>query len=160
MKKKQEELLNSYLSQLGDEIRPLYKTIALFLSEHGYNPKKEKLGISFKHNLHNKQIAKMGVKGNVCDPFFSMRFSACRGYSQRFTDVVNEAAVKLSARIARCINSGCDWCEGKADTHVYICDLPDGERKYMCGAFALEIPYQLMPKQCKQSHGYDYHSQD
>ena len=138
--KKQEELLNSYLSQLGDEIRALYKNIALFLSGLGYNPKKEKSGISFKHDLHNKQIAKMGISGNAGVPFFSLRFSACRGYSQRFDTIVSTAAVKFSTRIARCKNAECDWCKGEADTHVYICALPDGEKKYMCGAFALEIP--------------------
>lgn len=138
--KKQEELLNSYLSQLGDETRPLYKNIALYLSELGYNPKKEKSGISFKHDLHNKQMAKMGIKGNGCDPLFSLRFSACRGYSQRFADIVSAAAVKFSTRIARCKNASCDWCKGEADSHVYICTLPDGRKRYMCGAFTLEIP--------------------
>ena len=158
--KKQEELLYLYLSQIGEDNRALYKSIALYLSDFGYNPKKEKSGISFKHDVHNKQIAKMGVKGNMCDPFFSLRFSACCGYSQRFADIVSAAAVKFSTRIARCVDAGCDWCKGEADTHVYTCSFPNGEKKHMCGAFALEIPIldendiDEIKKLIKEEHEY------
>ena len=106
--KKQEELVNSFLSALGDEIRPLYQDIIMHLSELGYNPQKEKSNISFKHDLHNKQMAKMGIKKNKeLLPFFALRFSACGGYLQRFTDIVSAAIVKYPSRAARCTSNCC-----------------------------------------------------
>jgi len=138
--KKQEELISAFLSELDDDIRTLYRDIIMYLSELGYNPKKEKSSISFKHDLHNKQITKMGIrttKKNGSSPFFSLRFSACRGYSQRFVDVVRSYMLKYPTRTARCTNDGgCFFCAGDAATHVYT----SGENKLYCGAYAIEIP--------------------
>lgn len=141
--KKQEELVSLYLSQFGDDIYTLYHDIIMYLSELGYNPKKEKSSISFKHDLHNKQIAKMGTKVNKkkdLSPFFSLRFSACRGYSQRFTDIVSEAINKYPSKAPGCLINDCHYCAGEPSTHVYTCTFPDGESKSHCGAYALEIP--------------------
>lgn len=141
--KQQEALVNAYLSQFDDEIKPLYLGIIMYLSELGYNPKKEKSSISFKHDLHNKQIAKMGTKvdkAKAASPFFSLRFSACHGYSQRFIDVVSAYMVKYPTRAARCTSNGCDYCAGEPGTHVYTRTLPDGEYASHCGAYAIEIP--------------------
>lgn len=139
--KKQEELIDSYLSAVGDEIRPLYREIINYLSEHGYNPQKDKSNICFKHDLHNKQIAKMGIKKNKeISPLFALRFSACNGYSQRFADIVSAAIIKYPSRVPGCISGNCNYCAGEPDTHVYTYTFPDGERKSHCGAYALEIP--------------------
>ena len=142
--KKQEELVNSFLSEIDEGSRPLYQDIILYLSELGYNPKKEKSGISFKHNLHNKQMAKMSIKTNKrqgSHPYFALRFSACRGYSQRFLDVVCSYITKYPARSSQCINNGgCNFCAGDAVTHVYEYTFPNGESKLHCGAYAVEIP--------------------
>ncbi|MCL2372405.1 MAG: hypothetical protein FWC78_03280 [Defluviitaleaceae bacterium] len=140
--KKHEELIASYLNALDAEIAPLYKEIILFLSELGYNPVKLKSCITFKHKSHTKQIVKMG---NV---FFSLRFSACRRYSQRFVDIVSAAINKVAAnnpannpyQVARCITGDCNACKGKADTHVYAHTYPNGETKYACGCYAMRIP--------------------
>ena len=56
--KRQEDLINSFLSMVRDEIRPLYHEIINCLSELGYNLKKEKTNISFKHDLHNNMLQK------------------------------------------------------------------------------------------------------
>lgn len=139
--KKQEELVNSFLSALGDEIRPLYHEIIMYLSELGYNPKKEKSSISFKHDLHNKQMAKMGFKGNKeHNPFFSLRFSACREYSQRFANIISANIIKNPSKIPRCIANNCNYCSGESDTHIYTYTFLNGERRAHCGAYALEIP--------------------
>jgi hypothetical protein len=139
--KKQEELVNTFLSVLGEEIKPLYHDLILYLSELGYNPQKEQSSLSFKHDLHNKQMAKMGLKNNKeHPPFFALRFSACRGYSKRFTDIVSAAITKYPTRASRCTSGGCTFCKGEADTHVYTTTFPDGESKSHCGAYALEIP--------------------
>ena len=139
--KRQEELVNDFLSTLGDEIRPYYQDIITYLSELGYHPQKERLTILFKHDLHNKQMAKMGLKKNKAQtPFFALRFSACRGYSQRFTDIVSAAVMNYPARAARCTDNGCNFCRGEAASHVYTYTFSNGENKTHCGAYVLEIP--------------------
>lgn len=84
--KKQAELVGSFLGSLGDEIRPVYQNLIAYLDELGYNPQKGKSRISFKHDTHNKQIAKVKMVQDA--PCFSLRFSACREYSGRFADII------------------------------------------------------------------------
>ena len=97
--------------------------------------------ISFKHDLHSKQIAKIGIsRGKQPRPIFMLRFSACQDYSKRFKDIVNTAVSKDTFNESRCIYNNCDWCAGDAKSHVYIGESADGTLKYHCGASALEIP--------------------
>lgn len=139
--KKQEELINLFLSEVGDQIKPIYQEIILYLSELGYNPQKQRSYIIFKHDLHNKQIAKTGIRINKDkSPFFALRFSACRGYSQRFTNIVSMAVDRDNFRKALCPEAGCNFCGGEAQTHVYTYEFPDGKSRSHCGAVALEIP--------------------
>jgi len=117
--------------------------IIAHLSEQGYSPKKQGSSITFKHDMHNKQMAKMGTnagKKRGVTPFFSLRFSACRGYSQRFADIVSAYITKYPTRAAQCVNGGCGYCRGEAETHVYTHTFPDGEHRAHCGAYAVEIP--------------------
>ena len=142
--KKQEELVNSFISTLsafGDEIGPLYREIIMYLSEVGYNPHKQRSYIVFKHDLHNKQMAKTGIRINKDKlPFFALRFSACREYSQKFADIVGATVSENGSSEAGCIGGGCDFCAGEPDTHVYKYTFSDGSTKSHCGAVALEIP--------------------
>lgn len=139
--KRQEELINSFLVMLGDEIKSLYRDIIMYLSELGYNPQKQRSYIIFKHDLHNKQMAKIGIRINKDKaPFFALRFSACTGYSKRFTDIVVEAVNKDSYREAPCLKKECNFCNGEPITHVYTYTSSDGESKSHCGSVALEIP--------------------
>ncbi|MBP3919304.1 MAG: hypothetical protein J6I50_09085 [Clostridia bacterium] len=138
---KQQELIELYLLQLEGEKQTIYRELIDHLSELGYNPKKEGLRISFKHDMHRKQIAKIGMtKGKQPRPIFMLRFSACQNYSKRFKDIVNKAVIKDNFNEARCINNNCNWCAGDARSHIYIGELPDGTLKFHCGASALEIP--------------------
>ena len=139
--KKQEELVNSFLSELDEALRPIYSELISYLSEIGYDPHKQRSYIVFKHTLHNKQMAKIGI--NIYkphNPFFALRFSACRDYSQRFADIVSEAISKNPYVEPNCIAGACDYCAGTADSHVYTHIFPDGGIKFMCGSGALEIP--------------------
>lgn len=138
--KMQEELVNSFLTSLDDETRPLYHDIIMYLSELGYHPHKQRSYIVFKHDRHNKQMSKIGIKKKTQTPFFALRFSACRGYSQKFTDVVSSAIAKYPTRKARCLENECSYCRGEAKTRVYAYTFADGETKSHCGASALEIP--------------------
>jgi hypothetical protein len=139
--KKQEELINSFLSLLGDEIRPLYQDIIVYLSELGYNPQKQRSYIIFKHDLHNKQMAKTGIRINKDKaPFFALRFSACTGYSKRFTDIVSTVVNRDDCQAALCLKNECNYCSGEPITHVYTYTSSDGESKSHCGSVALEIP--------------------
>ena len=158
MTAKQEELVNSFLSKLDEQTRPVYCEIISHLSSLGYHPKKEKSNLSFKHSLHNKQIAKMLSRGNL--PVFALRFSACRGYSQRFEEIVKAFIVQYPARSSRCTGAGCNYCGGGAETHVYTAVFSNGDTRSHCGAYALEIP-NLRPddideikKLIEQEHAY------
>ena len=139
-----EEPLTAFLSGLGGDTGELYREIASALAECGYAPKKAKSSISFKHGLHNKQIAKMGVRINKKDgavPFFALRFSACDNFSERFKNIVYSYVTKYPHRSSRCMDGGgCSFCAGDAASHVYACALPDGETGFHCGAYAVEIP--------------------
>jgi hypothetical protein len=159
--KKQEDLINSYLIQVTEQARPLYHDIYNCLAELGYHPQKERSNISFKHDLHNKQIAKMGIKkSKEFSPFFALRFSACSGYSQRFADIVSAAIIKYPSKDPACPNGNCDYCAGEPDTHIYTNTFPDGTRKSHCGAYALEIPdiaaddMDEIKKLIKEEHAY------
>ncbi len=138
--KRQEELVNSFLAELGDESRPIYEGIIARLSDLGYNPQKQRSYIVFKHDLHNKQMAKIGIDPKSKAPFFALRFSACRGYSRKFADVVRGAVEKSSCREALCLKGACNFCRGEAASRVYTCAFSDGESRSHCGAAALEIP--------------------
>ncbi len=144
--KKQEQLVNQFLSELSEQDRPLYYDIINHLSQNGYNPSKERSHLSFKHDLHNKQIAKLGIKNNKGhSPFLALRFSACNHYSQRLADVVAAYISKYPTRSARCIDNECSYCRGEAETHVYrhtFTDEANGTtvEKTHCGAYAIEIP--------------------
>lgn len=139
--KKQEELINSFLVELDDELAAVYREIILYLSELGYNPYKAKNAISFKCDLHNKQIAKMGMRsGKNYTPFFSLRFSACRDYPQRFKDAEAAYIQKSANHIAMCPEGKCFFCAGEPQAHTYTRVLPTGELEFYCGAYAVEIP--------------------
>jgi len=141
---KQEALVASYLSQFDNDTATLYAGIIDHLSRLGYNPAKQKTQIIFKHDLHNKQIAKMDVKikkNTGASPYLALRLSACRGYSQKIADIIGAYVKKYPARAAQCVNGKCDFCAGEATTHVYTHTTPDGEVKYHCGAYAIEITF-------------------
>ena len=93
--KKQQELIVSFLDTLDNELGSLYQEIVTCLSELGYYPRKQRSYIVFKHDLHNKEMAKMGTAWTKdASPYFALRFSACTGYSQRFANVVKDYIVK------------------------------------------------------------------
>ncbi len=145
--KKQEQMIEAFLSMLEDQTRPLYQGIIQCLSELGYHPRKERSHLVFKHDLHNKQMAKVGMKKGKDEgresPFFALRFSACRGYSQRFADIVDAFVSRYPTRTARCTSGECDYCKGTPATHTYqhtFVASADGAHKAHCGAYALEIP--------------------
>jgi len=138
---KQEQLLSSFLGTLDPVVeQPLYQELAACLVELGYSPHKlGKAALSFKCKQHNKQLAKLGIKTSKKAgswAFFALRFSGCKDYSQRFTDIVAANIVHFPHKIARCMTpDGCCYCGGLADTHVYTFD-----GKHHCGAYVLEIP--------------------
>ena len=147
--KKQEELVKSYLAQFENEISLLFQDLAMYLSELGYNPKKVGPSISFTNDIHGKQIqiAKFGVstkKNETPVLWFALRFSACKDYSQRFTDIVRDTIIKVTTtnphRLANCVIGKCNACPGEPDSHIYTSVLPNGEKISSCGGYALKIP--------------------
>ena len=138
--KKQEELVNAFLSDNENEQTPLYREIAVYLSETGYNPRKQRSSIVFNHDSHNKQIAKFGiVRTKDKSPYFALRFAACAKYSKRFQDLVSAAMEKDGNKDAGCIMGKCDYCQGEPITHVYKYKSANGETITRCGASPITI---------------------
>lgn len=136
---KQRELIEGFLSPLEPEQRAVYMELIDHLSGMGYSPKKQRAAIVFTCREHNKQIVKIGHdrKGQV---YFALRFSACRGYSQRFEEIVRNALIGENYKAPNCMENGEDFCKGPMKERLYTCELPGGERRYHCGAKALAIP--------------------
>ncbi len=141
MTKAQETMLDTFLADLDSATAPAYRAIAERLTALGYSPRRERGNLSFKCEAHNKQMAKMGIRrGKAPGPFFALRFSACRGYSRRFEDVVQSNIERYPSKTPGCAVGACVFCAGAPETHVYIHEYPDGTRGMHCGAYALEIP--------------------
>lgn len=137
--KRQQELIDGYLSGLTPELGAVYRELIGHLSELGYEPKKQRAAIVFNCPQHNKQIAKLGFDRKGA-PFFALRFSACRGYSERFGEIVRNAVSGKNYQEPGCMRSGEDFCKGPIDQRLYTYELPGGEKRYYCGAKALAIP--------------------
>ena len=75
---KQRALIEEYLGKLPPELAEVYGELIQHLSKLGYDPKKQRAAIVFTCARHNKQLAKIGF-GRKGEPFFALRFSACRG---------------------------------------------------------------------------------
>jgi hypothetical protein len=140
--KKQEALLNAFLAALDDEIRPLYQEMAMYLSELGYCPRKQRSYIVFRHSLYTSEMAKMGMTWTKDhSPYFALRFSACHGYSQRFADIVGDYIDKNPGRLfPHCKDEKCVFRADGDRTPFYEYTYPDGKTGSFCGSKALVIP--------------------
>lgn len=132
MNKRQEALIAEFIAVIDEKMQPVYRELIDCMDELGYAPAKERSHLVFKCKAHNKQLAKIGFKKEV--PFFALRFSACRGYSDRIAGLVADYIAKNPTKAARCPAGNCDWCKGMPQTHVYT----DGVNMN-CGAAAIEI---------------------
>lgn len=156
--KKQQELIEDYLSGLTPELETVYRELIGHLSELGYEPKKQRSAIVFNCPQHKKQIAKIGFDRKGA-PFFALRFSACRGYSERFREIVRDAVSGKNYQEPRCMTEGEDFCKGPVKERLYSYEFSDGTR-YHCGAKALIIPelceedVQEMERMMEEEHRF------
>ena len=140
MTKKNAELWNAFLQSLNDDERAVYEELAACMAEYGYEPRKNNSNMSFYHARHNKQLAKMGIRTGKKDagPFFALRFSACRGLSERFAAVIDANIARFPQKFSRCVSGACSFCNGDPFSHVYL-HSTDASAMH-CGAYVLEIP--------------------
>ncbi len=141
---KQRELAESFLSDINPELSNLYWELVFHLSHLGYRPVKQGASLVFRCRWHHKHIAKIGFSPQR-EPYFALRFSACKGYSQRFGEIVREAVSKENYKPLSCMEGGAAHCKGPVDQRVYGYQFPNGEKRYLCGAKALEIPNLARP---------------
>ena len=160
-KMKADSPFDTFLSALDGETARLYTELADYLAMYGYNPHKLGANITFKHKQHNKQLAKMGLRtGKNGGVFFALRFSACRGYSKRFSDIVDAYMEKYPHKSACCVGKGCTCCGGAPLTHVYLHSTDDD--KAHCGAYTVEIPsltaedVPALKRMIAEEHAYLY----
>lgn len=139
--KKQQELIDSFVDTLEHELGLLYREVAMYLSTLGYHPRKQRSYIVFKHDLHNKEMAKMGMTWTKDEiPYCALRFSACKEYSQRFADVIRDYIEKNPNRLfPHCENGRCVFRTDGDRSPYYEVRFPDGETKCCCGTKALVI---------------------
>ena len=95
--------------------------------------------ISFKHDLHSKQIVKIGIR-QAAETDFYVSFFACQNYDKRFKNIVKTAVSKNSYEESRCIHNHCDWCAGEVKTHVYIDESFDDTLKFHSERDPLTFP--------------------
>ncbi len=140
--KKQQELVDSFLDALDNELGSLYREIVMYLSELGYYPRKQRSYIVFKHDLHNREMAKIGMtqtKDGLL--YFSLRFSACKGYSERFANVIRDYINNNPNKLfPHCENGRCVFRADGERAPYYEVTFRDGETQSCCGAKALVIP--------------------
>ncbi|WP_300685797.1 hypothetical protein [Acutalibacter sp. 1XD8-36] len=136
---KQRELVESLLEPLDPSARDVYMELISHLSGMGYSPKKQRAAIVFTSKEHNKQLVKIGrdKKGEL---YFALRFSACKGYSERFGEIVKKVLGGENYKAPGCMENGEDFCKGPIEQRLYTYELPDGNKRYYCGAKALAIP--------------------
>lgn len=160
--KKQQALVDSFLDVLDNELGSLYREIVMCLSELGYYPRKQRSYIVFKHDLHNREIAKMGMTWTKdTSSYFALRFSACKGYSERFADVVRAYINKNPNNLfPHCENGRCVFRADGERAPYYEVEFLDGENQSCCGAKALVIPnddlvaIDEIKKLIKEEHDY------
>ena len=74
-------------------------------------------------------------------PYFALRFSACKGYSQKIENIVRAYIEKNPDRLfPHCEDGKCVFRADGDRTPFYEYAYPDGEVKSFCGGFALVIP--------------------
>jgi len=139
---KQRELIDAYLGGLQAGLAEQYRQIALCLADLGYYPRKQRSYIVFRHDLHNREMAKMGMAWTKDHtPYFSLRFSACKGYSERFAEIIRDYILKNPGRLfPHCQDDKCVFRQDGDRTPYYEYAFPSGETQSFCGAKALVIP--------------------
>lgn len=160
--KKQQELIDSFLDTLDSELGSLYLKIVECLSALGYYPRKQRSYIVFKHDLHNREMAKMGITWTKdASPYFAFRFSACKGYSHRFAEIVRDYIDKNPGKLfPHCEDGKCVFRADGDRTPFYEYNSPNGETQSCCGAKAFVIPnitaedIDEIKKLIKEEHDY------
>ncbi len=133
--------MESFLSVLPDETRPVYQDVIRYLSGLGYHPRKERSYLLFMHPGHQRQMVKMGITHTKDhSPYFALRFSACQDYSRRFAEIVKANIEKNPDRLfPHCKDGKCIFYAQGENAPAYRYVYPDGTQKALCGAKALVI---------------------
>ncbi len=151
MTKKQQSLLEELLGALPENDRPAYSDLMQYLLALGYVPQKQKvkdLVLSFRHGVHNRVIAKVGVRKQA--GFISIKFFACASVPQKYMDALRDDidarggqySSPLRLNPVNEIRNKCGYC-GCVCTgggFGYYCKFPDGREVARCGAYPIVIP--------------------
>lgn len=153
MTKKQQILINEFISLLPEDDKDVYEKIIYYLADLGYIPQKQKVKdfvLSFKHNINCKVIAKMGIRGQK--GFLSIKFFACKNVSEKFIEALRKdielrngqytVPLPITPDTASMVTNKCGYC-GDICTgggFGYYCKFSDDKIVSRCGAYPIIIP--------------------
>ncbi|MCL1829982.1 MAG: hypothetical protein FWG21_00970 [Oscillospiraceae bacterium] len=136
--KKWEADVEEFLTLVTDDQREIFAHIIDYLKELNYVAQKKRTQgfiLSFNNPIHNRVIARFGLRKNSDTGFFGLRYSSTTDYSLKFADVIRERVLSGN-KPARC--GECRYCKGEKFTYTYTSE--DGRTAVACGAYVLEIP--------------------
>lgn len=128
-------LLNSFLLELPERYREIFRELGEYAISLGYRPKRTKskdFTLDFSKNKVKRTILKMEVHDNgqkSNSPGLRLKFYATEAYSKIFRDGVQTVIEEFNGKYTGCY--GCGRCKGKLEGYIFT--YPDGKEVFRCG---------------------------
>lgn len=147
MNKRQEALMEEYLSQIREEYRGMFRELAEYAADLGYAPtrcKTKDLTIDFRCSRLKATIMKMEIKEQRHDGFrcgerdvpgLRLKFFAAKSYSEIFQRGIQRVIEDFDGRYTGCY--GCGRCAGVPKGYVFR--YPDGREVFRCGSELISV---------------------
>lgn len=132
---KSKQVLETFLVNLPESSREMFREIAEFAIDLGYLPKKTKSKdyvIDFIKNKVKRTVLKLEVHDNgikTNGPGIRMKFYATAEYSDIFRNGVKRVIEEFGGKYTGCY--GCGKCKYELEGYTYVYD--DGKKVFRCG---------------------------
>ena len=155
MTAKQNALIQKLFDTLPKDEKPAFEAVVTFLTDLGYVPQKQKVqgfDLAFKHQVHNRIIAKIGVQKQ--NGWLRIKFFACKHVPEKYIQALHDEAVANENRysmpvpppdrkpmpagvIMKTCTLRCPTCSGGGMRYFYT--FPDGREIFRCGAYPVPL---------------------
>lgn len=147
MNKRQEALMNEFLSQTRAEYTEMLRDLAEYAIGLGYSPircRTKDLTIDFRCSRRKATIMKMEIREQRHDGFrcgernmpgLRMKFFAAKEYSLIFQKGIQRVIEDFDGRYTGCY--GCGRCRGGLEGYMF--QYPDGRQVFRCGRELIPI---------------------